>query len=115
MAIVNNFNVTQGSQFDKRLVASGDSGVTNLSGYSARGYLKHKYSDTGTLLDLSPTILSGDNGTAYVSGYVDISLLASQTATLPVAQGIYDVEIYKGAQVDKIANGVVNIFPEVTN
>ena len=116
MAAIYDFNITQGSQFDVRLTINDENGAAlNLSGYNARGYLKHRYSDTGNLLDLSPTIVSGSDGLYPVSGLIDVSLLASQTSTLPVVQGVYDVEIYKGAYVDKVIKGVANIHPEVTN
>jgi hypothetical protein len=116
MATIYDLNITQGSQFDVRLTATDNEGATiDLSGYGARGYLKHRYSDTGKLLDLSPAVVSGDNGSACISGFVDIALLASQTVDLPVVQGVYDVEIYKGTHVNQITKGVANVFPEVTN
>jgi hypothetical protein len=117
MAAIYDFNITQGSQFDVRLTVNDENGTAlNLNGYSARGYLKHRYSDTGNLLDLSPTIVSGDAGVSYVSGLIDVSLLASQTSSLPVVQGVYDIEIYTaGTYADKVIKGMANVHPEVTD
>ena len=62
MATVYNFSATQGSQLSVRLNvkdASGD--AINLSGYSSRGVVKYRYSSTNTLVDLDPTIVSGND------------------------------------------------------
>jgi hypothetical protein len=116
MAAIYDFNFTQGDQFATRLsVTTGTNGSMDLSGYAARGYVKNKYSDTGILLDLSPTIVSGDLGALYASGYIDISISGEQTKSLPVTQGVFDIEIYQGTYVKKVAVGNVNISPEVTN
>lgn len=115
MAAIYDFNITQGDQFDARLTVTDSNGAMNLSGYAARGYVKNKYSDTGTLLDLSPTVVSGSAGSLYASGYVDIAVSATQTQSLPITQGVFDVEIHKGAYVQKVAMGNANILPEVTN
>ena len=80
MATVYNFSATQGSQLSVRLNvkdASGD--ALNLSGYEARGVVKYRYSSANTLVDLDPTIVSGDAGAAYQSGLIDVYLSGSQT------------------------------------
>ena len=116
MAAIYDFNITQGDEFAVRLtVTTGTSGGMDLSGYAARGYVKNKYSDTGVLLDLSPTVVSGDLGALYASGYLDIAVSGNQTKSLPVTQGVFDIEIYKGTYAKKVVVGNVNISPEVTN
>jgi len=116
MASTYDFTFTRGSEFEIRLQLKNENGsVINLSGYNTRGSLKHRYSDAGTLLDLSPTIISGSNGSLYSSGYIDIKMLASQTSGLPIVQGVYDVEIYSGTYAQKPVKGFINILPEVTN
>ena len=116
MAAIYDFNITQGDQFTARLTVTDSDGTMNLSGYTARGHLKNKYSDTGKLLDFAPVVVSGDSSCSLcASGYVDINLLGSQTKDLPVTQGVFDIEIYKGDYVTKVAVGNVNVSPEVTN
>ena len=69
MATVYNFSATQGSQLSVRLNvkdASGD--AINLSGYSSRGVVKYRYSSTNTLVDLDPTIVSGETNTLERQG-----------------------------------------------
>ena len=86
----------------------------NLTGYSASGVIRNKYSDTGYLLNLDPTIVSGVNGAGYASGYIDLHITGNQTTGLPITQGVYDIEIYKDNFHQKVINGQANIYPEVT-
>ena len=94
MASSYNFSVTQGSELSTRLTITNDDSPVNLSGFNVRGVVKHKYGDTGSLVDLNPTIVSGTTGSLYASGFVDIYLSGSQTAALPVAEAKYDIERY---------------------
>jgi hypothetical protein len=98
--------------------ASGD--ALDLSGYEARGVVKYRYSSANTLVDLDPTIVSGDAGAAYQSGLIDVYLSGSQTSGLPVGDFVYDIEKYptggsniEGA-VDKILAGSFLVYPQVT-
>jgi len=120
MASSYNFSVKQGSELNTRLTITNDSTPVNLSGYSVRGVVKHKYGDSNALIDLSPTIVTGTEGALYPSGYVDIYLSGSQTAALPVAEAVYDIERYvtgsegEETAVIKMLNGKFTIGPEVT-
>ena len=117
MATSYDLNITQGSRFSVRLeISNEDLSAFNLSGYSSRGYVKFRHSDTGILLDLNPTPVTGLNGISLISGFIDINLSGAQTAGVPVVQGIYDVEIYNsGGFVEKAILGYCNFLPEVTN
>jgi hypothetical protein len=116
-----NFSVTQGSEVNVRLTITNDGSAVNLSGYNVRGKVKGKYGNTGALIDLDPTIVTGTNGALYPSGYVDIYLSGSQTAGLPVTEAVYDLERFVtgtlGAEtsVIKMLAGKFTINPEVTN
>ena len=111
MAISLNINITQGSDFSLRLTGKNDDGsVINLSGYTGRGYVKQKYSNTGYLLNLNPTGVVG----LYQDGILDIVLRPTGTSDLPVTQGLYDVELASGQSVIIVAKGFANIIPEVT-
>ncbi len=121
MATVYNFSATQGSQLSVRLNikdASGD--ALNLSGYGARGIVKYRYSSTNTLVDLEPTIVSGEAGSAYQSGLIDVYLSGSQTSGLPIGDFVYDIEKYPtgGSNIeragDKILAGCFLVCPQVT-
>jgi|LWDU01.1.fsa_nt_gi hypothetical protein len=118
-----NFSVVQGSEVSVRLaITTGDASLPqNLSGYLVRGKVKRRYGDTNYVVDLDPTIVSGDEGEAYQSGYIDIYLSGSQTDSLPIIDGRYDVERYttgsdaKELSVFKLLQGRFTVNPEVTS
>ncbi len=122
MATVYNFDASQGSELSVRLNVKDTNGnAINLSGYGARGVVKYRYSSANALINLSPTIVSGNNGDAWVSGLIDIYLSGTQTVDLPVGQFVYDIERYPtGAGVNangavvKLMKGDFNVYPEVT-
>jgi hypothetical protein len=115
-----NFSIKQGSEFNVRLTITELSVPVNLSGFLVRSNVKLRYGDTGTLIDLKPTVVSGTTGELYPSGYVDIYLSGSETAALPVAEAVYDLERYvTGSEGDetaviKMLGGKFSIDPEVT-
>ena len=89
MATVYNFSATQGSQLSVRLNVKDASGnALDLSGYDTRGIVKYRYSSTNTLIDLAPIIVSGNEGSGYVSGLIDVYLSGSQKVldTMPARQ-----------------------------
>jgi hypothetical protein len=115
MATTYDLNITQGSSFNIRLTAKdSDSNYINLSGYTVSGHIRNRYSDTGYLLDLEPTIVSGGTPDAIFSGLVDVALHPTGTANLPITQAMYDVEVYKADTVIKLLNGKANVHPEST-
>lgn len=105
-----NITLIQGSSYNLNLnVSNSDNSYFNLSGHNCRGGLKYKYSDTGYLLNFNPTI------TNYESGAINIYLSGSQTQTLPVFIGVYDIETYSsGGYVNKFIKGYCECAPEVS-
>jgi len=131
MATSYDLNITQGSTFNVRLTTKDSNGnALNLSGYHVSGYIRNKYSDTASLLNMEPLIVSGHaldqtlapgvlkaSTDAIFSGLIDISLIPAKTSALPITQAIYDIEIYLDTaetSVFKILNGKANIHPEST-
>jgi hypothetical protein len=119
MATSANLLIQQGTTYSARIAVKGsDSLPINLSGYSTRGTSRHSHGSTGVLIDLAPVVVSGSpaNWESLASGLVDIALSAASTASLPVAQGVYDVEMFNDAgTVTRILQGKVLISPEVTS
>lgn len=112
MATYYNLEIIQGSSINILVTATDQNGVAiNLSGYNLRGGIKNKYSDTGYLLNLNPSIYSA------VSGIVQISVSGSQTAIVPVIQGVYDIEAASSGEISvvKFLRGYANVGPEVSN
>lgn len=113
MADIYNLDVAQGSSIYFRIVAKDDnSQPLDLTNYNVSGYVRHRYTDTGIVLNLSPTI----DG-SFISGFIDVDVAGASTALLPVMQGVYDIEIsnkYTSYQT-KVVKGLFNVEPEVTH
>jgi hypothetical protein len=111
MASVYDINLLRGTSLVLTLVAKDSSNnLLNLSGYSVRGSVKNRFSDTGSLLNLSPTI-----DTSYVSGLVLINVSGAATESLPITRCKYDVEIYNNSgYVLNILKGDFFVDPQVT-
>jgi hypothetical protein len=106
-----NISLDQGASFTMRIqVKDVNLNPINLSGYSVRSKVRSTYSSTGVLLDLTPSVYS------YVSGLVDFSITASQAASLPINQLVYDTEIYNTGETDviKVLKGYLEVWPEVS-
>lgn len=96
-------------------VKNSDESAFDLSGYFVRGQIRNSYGSTGVLLDLAPVIRSGVNGSALISGLIDIDLSATGTANLPINQARFDIEIYNTAgEVTRVLQGKAIVTPEVT-
>ena len=116
MATSYDLNIIRGSDFSVRLnVKDSNGGAYNLSGYSVSGVAKYRYSSSNPLIDLSPVIVSGVNGASYVNGMIDVNVFGTATTGVPIVQGVYDIEIYKGSYHEKVIHGKLNVLPEVTS
>ena len=112
MATSYDLNITQGSEFFVRLTAKDDGGnAIDLNNYGLSGVVRHRYSDSNILLDLQPSGVTN----FLSSGYIDVLIRGADTKTLPVIQGVYDIELYSGAYVDKLVQGNFNVYPEASN
>ena len=109
-------SITKGNYFYQRITGLNDAGNTiNLSGYSISGFVRQSYGSSGILLDLNPTIVSGNLGVSYASGLVNITVSRTGAYNLPVTYALYSIEIYSGQDYSKvIQNGKFIINPEIT-
>jgi hypothetical protein len=123
MATSYNINTIQGDHLQLSLrVKDSNNNSINLSGYDVRGVVKYAYGYTGDqqiLVNLNPTIISGDNGSYYPSGIVDINVDSYTTASIPVGTFVYDIErfpygIPTGNSI-KLIRGKFIVSPEVTS
>ena len=109
-----NFTVHQGGSLSVRLcLAEGDGTATDLTDYTVRGSIKHRYGDSSPLLPILPVI-----ATPATSGYIDVILTATVTKNLPIGQMVYDIEKHPNNNpeaVVKVVKGYFNIYPEATN
>jgi len=124
MATTYDITLVQGDTLDLRFkVTDSDENPVNLSGYSARGVARMGYGSTGTLLNLNPKVISGNDSDATLgaSGFIDVYIRPTDTSGVPVVQGVYDVERYRTVPIasgdweaEKVVRGYFNVVPEVT-
>lgn len=123
MATSYNINTIQGDHLQLSLrVKDSNNNSINLSGYDVRGAVKYAYGYTGdqqVLVNLNPVIFSGNNGSYYASGIVNINVDSYVTASIPVGTFVYDIErfpygIPTGNSI-KLIRGKFIVSPEVTS
>jgi hypothetical protein len=103
-------DIYQGTEFNLRLsLKDASCNPFNLSGYSAQGRIRFHYSDITGIWDISVIPTSG----YYASGYLDLFIPATGTATFPVTKGVYDIQIYNNSNyVEQVVKGYANIYPD---
>jgi len=123
MATSYNINTIQGDYLQLSLrVRDSNNNPINLSGYGVRGVVKYAYGYTGdqqVLVNLNPFIVSGNNGSYYPSGVVNINVESYTTASIPVGTFVYDIERFPygvptGNSI-KLIRGKFIVSPEVTS
>jgi len=122
MATSYNINTIQGDNLQLNLRVKDSSNTSiNLSGYDVRGVVKYAYStgNENILLNLNPIIFSGDNGSYYSSGIVNIDVNSYTMASIPVGTFVYDIERFPynnptGNSI-KLIRGKFIVSPEVTS
>lgn len=114
-----NIIIEQGSTYTM-IVKLNDGAVTpapiDLTGYTGRGSIKLKATDTTSLADFIVTV------TDPTEGEVTISLPASDSEAIEtkgtnyteVLEAWYDIELVNGSEVIRLLNGACNISPEIT-
>jgi hypothetical protein len=105
-----NISVVQGSTLSLLLnITNSDGSAYNLSGFGVRSQVRSRYSSTGVLLDLMPTIFSVTGGIVQISGS------ATGISNLPVNDSVFDVELFNsGGFVMKPIRGLFSVDPECT-
>lgn len=110
MATVYNLAIDQGTDFSTTIEVNDDTGSDrNLTGYTGRAQLRRSYHSVSNTA-FTVTI---DNPT---EGEVILSLSNAITANLKYGRYVYDVELVKTSDgtVERILEGVVTVYPEVT-
>lgn len=131
MATSYNINTIQGDNLQISLkIKDQYCNPINLSGYDVRGVVKYAYfgsppalDSSGNyisdiLLDLKPVIYSGESGSYYPSGIININIPSNVMAYMPVGSFVYDIErfpygIPTGNSI-KLLRGKFIVSPEVT-
>lgn len=108
MAAISNLAIDQGTTYSVTILVSDDTGtVRNLSGYTGRAQIKKSYytnTNTAFTVNISP-----------LTGEVVLSLSDIQTSSLKAGRYVYDFELVSNTNmVERIVEGIVTIYPEVT-
>lgn len=120
---VKDFTIEQGAAFSRVLTWKDENGAAiNLTGYTARMYIKEKYSDTATLLQL--TTENSRIALGGAAGTITLSIAAADTAGLEANAQInkivgdkyvYDLELVSSGGVPtRLLHGNVIVTAEVT-
>ena len=118
MAGVKDIAVNQGESYAMKITYRDSLGVAkDLTGWSGRGQIRLKATDTAALASFTVTISDPTNGVVVaalaadaLSGNANIKGKSYSETTAAV----YDIEIYNGATVKRLVNGACLISPEVT-
>lgn len=110
MATVYNLAIDQGATFNTTIAVTDETGTArDITNFSARGQLRRSYFSSSNV-QFTANI---DNPT---TGEILLTLSASQTANLKYGRYVYDVELTSnaGVTVERILEGIVTVYPEVT-
>jgi len=110
MAGNHDFNIDQGTTWNRIITITQNDAPVNLTSFTARMQLRRVKSQTTA--DLSLSIGEGITITPQ-TGEIQISLTAEQTAQLSDAY-FYDLELVSGSVVGRYLQGKIIISPEVT-
>lgn len=119
-------NIYQGQTFltTLRVVTLPDETPVDFSGHTARMHVRRELADAEPLLVLATSDLAGRDGDIVLGsdGTIVLRLEATVTADLPtgleLSQWVYDLEVVDPAQtpayVERVVEGTVVVYPEVT-
>jgi hypothetical protein len=111
-----NLSIIKGSRYLKSFIYQDSSkNPINLTSLSARMHIRER--ENSALPELELTTENGMLLLGGSTGTVDIILGATDTETLTITNGVYDLEIYDGGDtdvVDTIIEGAVTIEDGIT-
>jgi len=84
----------------------------NLAGFTARMHVRRLITDANFMIELT-TENSGIELESAEMGEIRLIMTPTQTAAL-ATDGVYDLELVDGAEVNKVISGGFTLIPEVT-
>ena len=110
MASISNLTIDQGTTYSVTITVNDDTGsARNLTGYTGRSQMRRSYyTSANTAFTVSVT--------NPANGEISITLTAAQTANVKAGRYVYDLELVnaKSTTVERVVEGIVTIYPEVT-
>ena len=109
MAQIANIAIDQGTTFSTTIsVTLADGTVRDLTGYTFRSQMRKSYY-TNTYIAFTCTAPTPANGE------IILSLTDTQTTAIKAGRYLYDLEIVSPASVvERIVEGIITVYPEVT-
>jgi hypothetical protein len=109
MASTKNLVVDQGATFTEYVQYLDNSKVPiSLTGYTVASQMRRSYYSANATT-ITASIVDSANGN------VQISLSATETANLRAGRYFYDIEASSGIVVKRILEGIITVYPGVTN
>lgn len=115
MATAGTYNIVadQGATFSQQLLWKGSNGSPiNLTGYTARMAIRTVPAANTVALTL--TTENGRISLGGAAGTINLSIAATDTATLEDGIYVYDLEMVTGVTVTRLVMGTFLVRPEVT-
>jgi len=114
MAAIMDLIIEEGATYSHDLLLKDAAGAAiDLTGYTARMYIKAAAGDVATLLEL--TTANGRITITPLTGLVSLLISATDTAALTWSKGVYDLELVSGGGfVTRLLQGAVNVSANVT-
>ena len=110
MASISNLTIDQGTTYSVTITVNDDTGsARNLTGYTGRSQMRRSYyTSANTAFTVSVT--------NPANGEISITLTAAQTANVKAGRYVYDLELVNAnsTTVERVVEGIVTIYPEVT-
>ncbi len=108
MATIYNLAIDQGTDLQTTVSVTDSSGsARDLSNATARAQLRRSYFSESNV----QFTVNIDNPS---NGEVVMSLTNAQTANLKYGRYVYDLELVDSGNVERILEGIVTVYPEVT-
>lgn len=108
-------NINQGATWVKLFTYLDSDGETpiNLTGFTARMQLRQSYTSETPVINL--TTENGGIVITPLTGEIEVTMTATQTAGIPAREYFYDLEIESsGGIVYRVIEGRATVRPEVT-
>lgn len=106
-----NLVIEQGATFSRALVIEKDGSPWDISGYEVRAQIRKTFESADVLQHITVVV------TDPVAGEVTLTIIAADTAGLPITNAVWDLELDDQAGtpvVRRLLKGKVEIVPEVT-
>lgn len=109
MATTKNLVIDKGTTFVEYInYIDNSKNPISLQGYTVAGQMRRSFYSANAIT-FSASIVDAANGN------VQISLTATETANIKDGRYVYDIEATNNATVKRISEGLVTVYPGVTN